>query len=319
MKPKVLVIRFNSIGDIVLTTPVIELLSKKFDVYYLTKASYKSLLVCNPNVKGLFLFENDLNKTISDLLIYKFDYVVDLHNNFRSFSVRRKIKAKSFTFKKPRIKYWLRTTLGIKLRQQPHIVERFTDVIKPIIAEKTLPPTRFYFDQNMKFEFSLPENYTCIAVGTAFYTKTIPTYKWVEILNSIDGNIVLLGGSEDVKNSQEIASQLKRNVVNLTGTLTLSESAYVIDKSKVLITGDTGLKHIAAALNKRVVAIYGSTHPILGYTPYYGPNKNLSQIIKPDDLACSPCTKQGRKSCPKGHFKCMNDIPVEKIIKLISN
>jgi ADP-heptose:LPS heptosyltransferase len=150
-------------------------------------------------------------------------------------------------------------------------------------------------------------------VGAAFYNKTIPPQLLVSIIDSSDKNIVLIGGPEDSENATIISAETKSPVLNLTGQLSLMESASIIADAEVVISGDTGMMHIADALKVKIIAVFGSTHPILGFTPFNRDNI-ASSIIQNDDLSCRPCTKQGKDFCPKGHFKCMLDLKIGDIV-----
>ena len=129
---------------------------------------------------------------------------------------------------------------------------------------------------------------------------------------------MLLGGKDDVSKAKELLDHRPQGIINLCDNLNIQASAEVIKNSILLLSGDTGLMHIAATLDTKVVAVYGSTHPILGYTPYYNGN-NKSIIIENNQLNCRPCTKQGRDTCPKGHFKCMKDLDSSVLIDKISS
>lgn len=320
MNKKVLIIRFNSIGDVVLTTPVIEALAKNgYEVHYLAKSAFSILLKPNPNVEKVWEFKGDLDSIISDLKNEEFDLVIDLHNNYRSSKVKRALKKESLTFKKPRIKYFLLTKLGINVKPEPHIVRRFLNVIRPIVGEVDHPKMSFYFESpsDTFTKLILPSKFIVIAVGTAFQTKTIPIHKLVAFIQGLSKKVVLIGGDDDLNRSHTIQENCKAELMNLVGKLSISDSARLIEKSELLVSGDTGMMHIGAALNVPMLNIFGSTHPILGYTPFYGKDENKSVIVENNNLRCRPCTKQGQNKCPKGHFKCMNDISVDQMLKVI--
>jgi len=320
VKKKILIIRFNSIGDIVLTSPVSEALNAAgYEVHYLVKSLFASLLKSNPNITKVWELKSDLNETIHELKKIEFFAVVDLHNNLRSSKVKRALSIKSYTFKKPRIKYFLLTKFGMKFKPEPHIVNRFLYVIEPLIGKVENVNTSFYFDPvKSNFDFKvLPENFMAIAVGAAFKTKMIPTHKLIQLIDESTLNVVLIGGPADCERAHKIVSKTKRKIINLVGEISISDSAKVIQNCQMLVSGDTGMMHIGAALNVPMVNVFGSTHPILGYTPFYGNSENKSVIIQNPDLSCRPCTKQGSDACPKGHFKCMNSISVDEMLNVI--
>jgi len=319
-KQKILIIRFNSIGDIVLTSPVIRALDEEgYEVHYLSKKSYRTLLLNNPRVKKHFSFDDDLKEVIRLLKVEGYVYVIDLHNNFRSKKVSRELRVSTYVLKKYPVRLFLMTQLHLASRQQEHIVDKFMNVIAPILTEKSKPQVEFYIsgDAVEKVDsLSLPDQYISISVGAAFATKQIPVLLLKKVIDEVNIPIVLLGGQDDVAKAKVLKDHNPDQIINLCGDLNIEASAEVIRKSAVLLSGDTGLMHIAAALDINIVAIYGSTHPILGYTPYYN-DDNSSIIVENNQLNCRPCTKQGRDTCPKGHFKCMKDLDSSSIIDKI--
>jgi len=314
---KVLVIRFNSIGDIVLTSPVVERLAKRgYEVHYLVKKAFAEIVENNPAITKVWQLENSLEAIIKQLKGEQYDYVVDLHNNIRSHRVHRALKARTYILEKHRIALWLLTTFGINTFKQKHIVHRFLEVIAPIRRHsKPANKPQFYIPENTTIENQLPEQFLAIAVGAAWKTKEIPIARLNEIIAASSwSNIVLLGGPTDENKVHQLESTNK-NLINLVGQLSITQSAAVIKKASVLLTGDTGLMHIAAAVETAIVAVFGSTHPILGYTPFT--DESAYELIQNTALSCRPCTKQGKKACPKGHFKCMLDLDYSAIIEKI--
>ena len=314
---KILLIRFNSIGDIVLTSPVVRFLSREgYELHYVLKKTYKELVVHNPGIHKCWFLEDDLDSLIQELKEEEFDLVVDLHNTIRSKYLRRALKRPSRVLKKHRVKDWLMVNFGLFRQQKKHMSLRFMELVQDMINTKDPINTEFHFpDERQENSYlDVNESYVCIAVATAFYTKTIPVDILHDLIQKIDRKIVLLGGPAD----QQIAESLvemnaEKPVLNLVGKIDIIDSASILEDAAVLITGDTGLMHIAAALGTPTVSIFASTHPILGFTPFYGSREVEHYIIQNDELSCRPCTKQGRNSCPKSHFKCMNGLSVDEI------
>jgi ADP-heptose:LPS heptosyltransferase len=158
--------------------------------------------------------------------------------------------------------------------------------------------------------------FVVFAIGGQHTTKQLPTERIKEICSGINNPIVLLGGKEDQKVGKEISEKLE-HVYNLCGITTLNESAYIVTKSTVVITHDTGIMHIAAAFKKDVFSIWGNTVPEFGMYPYLaGAN---SEIFEVKDLKCRPCSKIGFKKCPKKHFDCMQKQDIQAIIEKTNN
>lgn len=162
--------------------------------------------------------------------------------------------------------------------------------------------------------------YIACVIGGSFTTKKFPVAKWKELVAISPYPIILLGGTEDKEEGEEIAGVDKVKVYNACGKFNLTESADLVRRSRVVVTNDTGLMHIAAAFKKKVISLWGNTTPQMGMFPYYGFNNlnqnvsRLSVIMEVNHLSCRPCSKIGYRKCPKGHFKCMYEIPVQPII-----
>ncbi len=319
-KPKVLIIRFNSIGDIVLTSPVINALSENgYEIHYLCKALFSSLLDNNPKVEKVWELKDSLDEVVNELKKQSFDYVLDLHNNLRSTQVKRALGVKSFKLDKPRVQNWLLTNVGLFKKQRKHIVDRFIEVAQPLLKTYDKPKVQFFIPKQIREEcdqLHLPDKFICINVGAAFYTKAIPKEHLERIIKSIKLPSVLIGGPNELSIG-EFLVRANSKTINLVGQLKIEGSAEIISRSLGVVTGDTGMMHIAAALNKKVWAVFGSTHPLLGFTPYYN-SGNKSTIFRNTNISCSPCTKQGRKKCPKTHFKCMFELDINQIIESIN-
>lgn len=150
----------------------------------------------------------------------------------------------------------------------------------------------------------------------------MPVYKLQELCQKINHPIILLGGREDAIEGDAIASVDPIKVYNACGKFSLHESADLVRQSKLVIAHDTGLMHIAAALKKQVIAVWGSTTPSFGMVPYYGQHFLRSHTQPYDDaqvlkLWCRPCTKIGRNKCPQGHFKCMKKMDIDAVVAMV--
>ncbi len=316
---KVLVIRFNAIGDLVLTSPTVKVLAEHgYEVHFLVKAAFASILTPNPHLTKVWTLTDSLSEVISQLKAVHFDYVVDLHNNFRSKKVAAGLSTETFTLKKDRIGLWLLTNLSINKINDRHIVYRFLDVIQPLGIKSVEPKTEYYFPADTSTNLDLPERYLAIAIGAAWKTKEIPLENLAYIIETSEWrDIVLIGGPDDLVRTDELLRIIQKPVSNLVGKLSIASSALVVQKAAILLTGDTGMMHIAAALSTDIVAVFGSTHPILGYTPFM--KKSKYTIIQNEVLGCRPCTKQGKSNCPKGHFKCMLNLDYRTLIHNIDD
>jgi heptosyltransferase-2 len=324
-KVKILIIRFSSIGDIVLTTPVIRCLKQQLEgdveIHYVTKKSYSSLLKYNPYVSKVHTIEKSTNEIIEELQKESFDYVIDLHKNLRSSRVKKKLNGFSFTFEKLNWEKWLLVNFKINRMPNIHIVDRYLNSTKALGIENDNQGLDYFLPDGIEAEINLPSThkngFTALVLGANHATKRIPKEKLLEIIQSSNNKIVLIGGKEDQVLGKEIEKTDSDKIFNAAGKTNLNQSAYLLKISDQVITPDTGMMHIAAAFQKRIISIWGNTVPELGMYPYLKKgNESHSTIIENKELNCRPCSKIGYNKCPKGHFKCMMDLNLDEIAKI---
>lgn len=321
--PKFLIIRFSSIGDIVLTTPVVRCLKKQVpdaEVHFLTKYAFRSILEHNPYIDHLHLMKDDLNAVIQNLKAYQFDYIIDLHHNLRTLRVKRGLGRSSFSFDKLNIEKWLLTNFKIDRLPPVHIVDRNLATVKGFGVVNDGAGLDYFIgpDETVPSE-DIPTShiagYVGVVIGAALATKKMPVEKLQDVCRQIPHPIMLLGGPEDREDGDQIAALDPERIYNACGKFSLNESADLVRKAKLIVTHDTGLMHIAAAFGKPVISIWGNTVPAFGMGPYYG-NRNVPhQSFEVEGLRCRPCSKIGYKKCPKGHFKCMAQQPTDQIAR----
>ncbi len=320
---KYLVIRFSSIGDIVLTTPVIRSLKEQVEeaeVHFLTKPQFSNILENNPNVDKVHSLKESFSETISDLKEECFDYIIDLHNNIRSKRVVAKLKVMPFTFNKLNYQKWLLVNFKKNKLPDIHIVDRYLDTIKLFDTVNDKKGLDFFIPEKDNVEItSLPEKfqngYISFVIGAMHNTKRLPTEKVASIISKINYPTILIGGPNEFEDGELIKSLVGDKVLNAVGKYNLNQSASIVKQSKVVISHDTGLMHIAAAFDKKIISIWGNTVPEFGMYPYV--SEENSKLIQVEDLQCRPCSKIGFSKCPKKHFKCMMDINEEEIKKTV--
>lgn len=318
---KVLIIRFSSIGDIVLTTPVIRTLKEQLDgeveIHYLTKAAFASLFDANPYVDKLWILEDSLDDILSELEQIQFDYVIDLHRNLRTARVKKRIKGMYFSFEKLNYKKWLLVNLGIDQMPDLHIVDRYMDAIKVFSPEDDGKGLDYFIPEGVSVDlksYGIREGeYVAWVIGAAHEGKRFSAEKVRSLIDQVNSPVVLLGGKADKKMAEEIMDSCSAHVLNKVGRTSLHESAWLIDKAKVVVTPDTGMMHIASALNKRIVSLWGCTVPEFGMYPYR-PGEG-SMIIQPKDKPKRPCSKLGNRC--KYPQNCIESIQDEEVLKAI--
>jgi ADP-heptose:LPS heptosyltransferase len=310
---KFLIIRFSSIGDIVLTTPVIRCLKQQYpdvEVHYVTKKAYKSLLENNPYIDKVFTLEKSLNDLVNQLKSEEYDYVIDLHNNLRTRIIKFRLGVKSFSFDKLNFQKWILVKFKKDIMPKIHIVDRYMKTVETLGVKNDNKGLDYFIPEKDEMPLDwIPENfrngYAVYAIGGQHETKKMPLHKMVELCATIKLPLVLIGGKEDTVISEQL-SAISHNspIFDTCGKMNLNQSASIIQKAEIVYTHDTGMMHVAAALKKKVISIWGNTVPEFGMYPY----QTEYEVIENKGLHCRPCSKIGYNKCPAGHFKCMNEL-----------
>lgn len=321
---KILVIRFSSIGDIVLASPVIRCLKKQLnaEVHFLTKKSMKAVTEHNPYIDKFFYFDNNLTEIKQQLKTERYDYVVDLHKNFRTFSIKLALRTKTLTYRKESLRKFLLTKLHINVMMDKHITQRSLDTVALLGVKDDGKGLDYFIGEkdNLPLE-AIPLThrfgYIAVVIGGSYFTKKMPVEKLQELCAKIEHPIILVGGKEDVWEAEQIEKADNIKIYNACGKFNLNQSADLVRKAKLVISHDTGLQYIACAFNRPVLAIWGGTSPELDVEPYYSKDvqqgKFTYQNFIVEGLSCQPCSNFGLKKCPRGHFKCMKNQDVESI------
>jgi lipopolysaccharide heptosyltransferase II len=336
---KTLVIRFSSIGDIVLVSPLLRVLRKKFpsaQIDFVTKKEYAELVRYNRNVN--FTFEFDAAPGFGGLYHLKekirreqYDCILDIHGSLRSRYLRTAAGAKRVMTINKRI---ARRTMLVNFKKN-----FYRDTVS--VADRYIEPLRVFGIENdgEGLELFIPDN---VAFGTAgkmaplnlnrfektvgicpsakHETKRWPQERFAEAASRLamdhDAKVLLFGGASDKAVcgwiAQAVNATCRRDTAaDLSGSLTLLETAAAMEFCDVIVTNDSGLMHVASAMKKNIVAIFGSTVKEFGFFPVGG----NAVVLERPGLPCRPCSHIGRDKCPEGHFKCMNEIRVEDVVR----
>ncbi|HXB95397.1 MAG TPA: glycosyltransferase family 9 protein [Puia sp.] len=332
---KFLIIRFSSIGDIVLTTPVVRCLKKQLltaEVHYLTKKAFRPILAANPYIDRIHILEDDLAALIETLRKEDYDYIIDLHHNLRTWKVRRALGKKTFAFDKLNVEKWLLTNFKIHRMPDRHIVDRYMDTVQAFGVRNDGAGLDYFIppEEELKprdIPTSHQAGFVGLVIGAAYATKRLPLHKLETLCRQATQPLILLGGPEDAATARHLAAIDPAKIYNACGQFSLNESAGLVRLARLIMTHDTGLMHIAAAFKRPIVSIWGNTVPEFGMYPYYGENFLYHSrqkggglfgelpytIMEVKGLSCRPCSKIGYKKCPRGHFKCMELQSVERI------
>ncbi|TDT70610.1 lipopolysaccharide heptosyltransferase II [Hypnocyclicus thermotrophus] len=330
-RKKVLIIRFSSIGDVILTTPILTEIKKKYpnwDIDFIVMDKFKDAITYNSNINKLIIFEKDkykgkngIQKFIKEKLKGEYDLIIDLHNKFRSIYISKLLKARDkcevLTYKKR--KWW--KSLLVKMRLIKYKVDN--TIIKNYF--KPLEKYQIYYNgENIEFNFLKEhlekikklkiENFVVFAPGASKETKKWPKENFASLAKLIkkeyNYNIILIGSKAEEKDLSKI-NKLSGNIcINLAGKLNLKESGAIISKAYFVVTNDSGPFHIARGVKTKTFVIFGPTSP--GMFEY---DKN--SILLYENEECSPCSLHGDKKCPKKHFKCMKNLTADKVFKII--
>lgn len=320
----ILIIRLSSLGDVLLTTPVIRSLKNHLpgaNIDFLVKEGYKEVLQFNPFLRKIMVYrEGESLDAITEGVSY--DLVIDLQNSIKTIKLTSGID-KKVRFKKSNIKKFLLVNFKLNmLDDYPQIPERYALSIKQsgYIPEFSLD------DEGLDLHFSRVEttlpngkDYVAIAPGSKHFTKRWPEYHFTKLCKMIlDGGAipVLIGGSDDLKICSAI-KEAEPRVINLCSENELYKIASILSDCRAAVTCDSGLMHLACAVKTPVLVIFGSTVKDFGFTPY----KNKSIVIENESLSCRPCSHIGLSTCPQKHFKCLVDIQpadvYESLLRLV--
>ncbi|MCH8325533.1 MAG: glycosyltransferase family 9 protein [Bacteroidetes bacterium] len=323
---RILIIRLSSLGDILLTTPLIRSIKKKFPqitVDFLLKKQYQDALKYNKYISNLYLFQigkDEKQKLNTELRFNNYDIVIDLQNNLRSRKITRVLKRPIVKFNKHNINKFLLVQFKLnKLKSLPQIPVRYTQTIPNFSLDDE--GLNLYIPENIKTKLTDDKKYIGFGSGSKHFTKMWPIDYYIQLGEELNNNgfeIVLFGGKSD----KQICKQLKDNLpfaINLCNDNDLLQTAKDMKQCLVLVCNDSGLMHTACSVGVPVLTFFGSTVKEFGFAPYK--NKNL--ILENNSLTCRPCSHIGRNKCPKKHFNCMIKLSPEfafnKLHKLLND
>ncbi|MEO0472957.1 MAG: glycosyltransferase family 9 protein [Bacteroidota bacterium] len=319
---KVLVIRFSSMGDVVLTSPVVRSLKQacpEIEIHFLTKAPYVPLVAHSPYIEKVHILPQDFAQLRAELKAESFDYVIDLHHNLRSFRVKQALRKPYTSFDKQNLRKWW--MVRAKKLEPPvaHIVERYGRCLKPLGLELDgggldlfLPDELDGFGENCLAEHALQQPLAVVLGATHKTKRWLPTY-FIECLNRLGRDVILLGGKDLLADAAHVSDNLTIQHLNGVGAYSMLESAAILKACSQVLTHDTGLMHIAAAFRIPAVVLWGNTLPEIGMYPWQSPHENLEA----KDVSCRPCSKIGHDACPQGHFRCMKELKPDVVVKAL--
>jgi len=307
---KILVVRLSSIGDVLLTTPVVRCLHTQLEdveLHFLTKPANVPLLENNPYIDVLHEYTGTL-AGIQRLLDEHFDLVVDLHKNHRSNRVCEELGVRCCTYNKENFHKFVYVLTGWNVMSGRHVVERYMAAVAPLGVtndngglECYLADSAYEEAHRLRRRYLDQQPYCVVTCGAQHYTKRIPTEGISALCANMPLPVVLLGDKSDQQRLDCEEVCLTDKDINLCGQTSLAVSAALVREAAVVVAADTGLMHVSAAFRRPTVVVWGATAPPLGFTPYRTPYVDCEVV----GLSCHPCSRQGGSRCRRGHFACM--------------
>ena len=312
---RVLVIRLSSFGDVVLTYNFLKELRKAYpesEIHFLVKQKYKQLLEVVPYInKIITVSSSDSILAIRKQLIFNhYDLVFDLSNHLKTFILTLFLRSRKIRFKKDYFKKFLLVYFKINF---------FKDII-PVYKKYLLTLSKVTHNvsynfvpllENLKLPNLLSYKYIVLAPSSGHFTKTYPKEMFEKIFGEFSSNsgkkIVLVG--DNTPSDLEICSYLEvrlKNCVNLCGKTDFKKLLSLVFYGEFIVCNDSGILHLAEAMNKKTFVFFGSTVKEFGFFPQLP----TTTVFENNEISCRPCTKIGRSKCPRKHFKCMYEIKV---------
>ena len=318
---RVLLVRFSSIGDIVLTTPLVRALKHRHEdaqLIYVTKRAMAPLVADNPHLSHVVALEpgESLPHLARRLRAFHPTHGLDLHGSLRSAALRLLVRCRWSGYAKRKV---VRATLiATKLdlyRGRVPVAERYFEAARRLDVRPDGRPPEFFLGAAARDRVArwLAERgladapLAALAPGAAHATKRWPIAHWQALagrLRAAGYRIVVLGGPDD----RGAARQLAGLGDSAAGEFTLQETGACLARAKVLISGDSGVMHMATGVGTPVVALFGPTVEAFGFFPYRGRATVLEQ-----DLSCRPCSAAGTARCPLGHHRCLVELAPDAV------
>ena len=311
---KILIIQTAFIGDVVLSTPLIESLKASYPsskIHFLLKKGNERLLDGHPHLEKVHVLNKQqkfsgILQLIRSFRKERFDLIVNTHRFLSSglITVLSNSRKTIGYDKNPLSKLFsIRIKHEISDHGSLHEVDRNLKLIESIAQNPTRQPKLYPRKEDYH---QVPDyEYVCIAPCSIWFTKQWPVEKWVDLINKIPPSLKvhLIGGPVDVSTCESIRSKVTdaSQIIISAGKGHILSAVALIEKARMTFTNDSAPMHFASAVNAPVSAIYCSTVPAFGF----GPLSDRQFIFETNKtLACRPCGLHGKKQCPEGHFNC---------------
>ncbi len=327
--PTILVVRFSSLGDIVLTEPIVRQLRQVHPdakIHFLTKSRFAELLSMFEGIDRVHLWESEeAGKLLMDELDqFEFDFTIDLHDNLRSRKVRSAIGVLWVHTRKE----WFKRFASVRMKwlhtRPSHAIERYAGALKSLGMKLNFDSPRLNVGEafrkrwaDVKAAGSIPEDYFVIAAGAAHETKQAPGELWAQVAKEIADEsglkALLVGALSEKMMMEDLKFRLRQNCVGVLCEESIGLSAAAIAGSRFVLSNDSGSAHLAAAVGRPTLALFGPTHPILGFAPR-GQRAGFHSVHE----YCSPCSLHGRRPCYREQRYCFSKMAATTIVEQIN-
>jgi heptosyltransferase-2 len=329
--PNVLAVRFSSIGDVLLTTPLFRAIRLRYPdsrITVLTKQEHAPLLSHNPHLSRIIAIEPDRPTTsvASELRAGRYSHLLDLHDSLRSRVLRVLVPGNWSSYPKHRIeraalihakKNWY--------RDWRPVAERYFMAARRLEVAPDGRPPEFFLAAEAKAEvdqwlaasgIAQARPLIAVAPGAAHATKRWPLHHWHSLIGQLvrqGRDVVVVGGVADQAIAAALTANKPTGLISAAGRFGLQGTGALLQRAVALVSGDTGVMHMATAVGTPVVALFGPTVREFGFFPY-----TLAARVVELDLSCRPCSSKGGPRCPLGHHRCLGDIGPELVYSALS-
>jgi lipopolysaccharide heptosyltransferase II len=328
--PRILVVRLSSMGDILLTTPLLRALRERHPaahITYVTRRAFAPLLEHNPRLTEVIALApgGRLRPLARALRERRFTHALDLHGSLRSRALRWLVPLPWRGYPRHRLArtVLIRTGRDVYRDRRP-VAERYFDAARGLdvrpdgkglecfIPRGTMDKARqFLAATGLGGERAL----VALAPGAAHATKRWPLRHWQALAAALTAqgrDVVVAGGPGDVALADAVAAAGAPHAASAAGRFDPAGSGALLKQARCVVSGDTGLMHLAAAVGTPVVALFGPTVPAFGFTPYQARATVLER-----DLPCRPCSAMGGPRCPIGTHACLEELLPAEVFEAV--
>ncbi len=320
-QPKFLIARFSSMGDIIMSAPVVQALRSHYgdqaQIDFITLNKFIDAASLIGGIDAIHTVEKSTSEISGGLKNIGYNYLIDLHSNIKTRSLARALNINTFRVNKMST-IRLALVLGINKKPVKHFIERSLDLLESFSIKSDI--NKPWGDIISKYPaVELPKNFIVLAPGASYEGKQIPESTLEAICTEIDSKFIVVGGDDIVDMSNRVSKKFPEKVIDLCGKLSLYETAHIMKHANVAVGGDTGVMHLATAVGARLVSIWGCTRPTLGLAPWMANPK--SKILLPQGRGNKPCSRHGDKCRFKifGKDRCINYVSRDVVVSAIKD